>query len=100
MAYQPLEKLINLHDGYRKIIQHRGRQLLLLQEGGTPYLIDRHCPHAGQVLDAAAVNGDVLTCPKHLIQFSIQDGFPRGANCSALGVHTLVYEGNSVGVGE
>lgn len=100
MAYRPLEKLINLYDGYRKVINVNGRQLLLLQEDGNPRLIDRHCPHAGQVLDGASVNDDLLICPKHLIQFSVQDGAPRGADCGPLGVHNLVYEGNSVGVEE
>lgn len=100
MAYRSLEKLINLHDGYRKIVSLHGRQLLLLQEEGTLLLIDRHCPHAGQVLDQADVRGDVLTCPRHLMQFSVFDGLPRRGACDALGVYALAYEGNTVGVDE
>lgn len=98
MAYQSLEKLINLHDGYRKIVSVEGRQMLLVQEAGTLHLIDRHCPHAGQVLDGAALDGAVLTCPRHLIRFSLMDGSVQGNVCSALGVHALAYEGNSVGI--
>ncbi|MDP5053987.1 MAG: Rieske 2Fe-2S domain-containing protein [Congregibacter sp.] len=100
MAYRALEKLINLHDGYRKVISLAGRQALLLQENGTPRLIDRHCPHAGQVLDAASVSGDVLTCPKHAMQFSLHDGRVHYGACAPLVVHTLVYEGNSLGIDE
>ncbi len=100
MAYRALEKLINLHDGYRRIVASSGRQLLLLQEHGKLFLIDRHCPHAGQVLDEAKIEGELLTCPKHLIQFSIRDGRPHSGVCKALGVYDLVYEGNSVGVEE
>lgn len=98
MAYQALEKLINLHDGYRKLVTLQGRQLLLLQEDGRLCLIDRHCPHAGQVLDEARVADNVLTCPKHLLQFSLSDGQPWDEVCKALGVYELVYEGNSVGI--
>lgn len=72
--------------------------MLLLQEGGTPYLIDRHCPHAGQVLDNARLDGDVLICPKHSIEFSLHTGLPKDSVCGALTVHALIYEGNSVGV--
>ena len=100
MAYRSLEKLINLYDGYRRIVYHEGRQLLLLQESGTPYLVDRHCPHAGQVLEDAQVEAGFLICPKHLLQFSIRDGQPRSGVCGSLGVYILVYEGNTVGIEE
>ncbi|WOJ94064.1 Rieske (2Fe-2S) protein [Congregibacter variabilis] len=100
MAYRQLEKLMNLHDGYRKIVAFQGRQLLLLQENGELHLIDRHCPHAGQVLDQAKVEGELLTCPKHLMQFSTRDGRPSGGACGGLGVYKLAYEGNSVGIEE
>ncbi|WP_439106899.1 Rieske (2Fe-2S) protein [Congregibacter sp.] len=100
MAYRALEKLMNLHDGYRKVVTVRGRQLLLLQEGGALHLIDRHCPHQGQALDGARVDSGLLTCPKHGIQFSLRSGTASGHECAALGVHTVVYEGNTVGVDE
>jgi nitrite reductase/ring-hydroxylating ferredoxin subunit len=98
MAYRALEKLINLHDGYRGVFRHDNVELLLLQEDGEVRLIDRHCPHAGQPLDSAAVTGAVITCPRHQICFSLADGRAGNANCPALGVHTVVYEGNSLGI--
>jgi 3-phenylpropionate/trans-cinnamate dioxygenase ferredoxin subunit len=98
MPYRALEKLINLHDGYRRVVTVDGRQLLLLQEQGTPRLVDRHCPHAGQIFDTARVEGDVLVCPLHQIRFSLADGSPTPALCKALSMHRLVYEGNSLGI--
>lgn len=98
MAYRALEKLINLHDGYRRVFRHDNAELLLLQEHGEVRLIDRHCPHAGQRLDSAAVAGAVITCPRHQICFSLEDGRPGNADCPALGIRTLVYEGNSLGI--
>lgn len=98
MSYRPLEKLINLHDGYRRVLTVDGRQMLLFQEQGTPGLVDRHCPHAGQVLDAARVDGDGIVCPSHQIRFSLADGSATPALCKALTIHRLVYEGNSLGI--
>lgn len=100
MAYRALEKLINLYDGYRQVVSVSGRQLLLVQSHGTPRLINRHCPHAGQVLDEALISEDAITCPKHHIQFSLSDGLAKGAACGRLGVHELVYEGNTLGIDE
>ncbi|EAQ99198.1 Rieske (2Fe-2S) protein [Congregibacter litoralis] len=100
MAYRALEKLINLHDGYRKAVQVAGRQALLFQEAGVLRLVDRHCPHQGQVLDAAPIDKGMLICPKHQLQFSLKDGAPSPAICASLKIHDLVYEGNSVGVDE
>ena len=100
MAYRPLEKLINLYDGYRKIVSVNGQQMLLCQEEGALRLVARYCPHQGQALDDAQIASGVLTCPKHQIQFSLADGAPLQALCSALPLRHLVYEGNSVGVDE
>lgn len=100
MAYRALEKLINLHDGYRKVVSVDGHQLLLFQSHGTPRLINRYCPHAGQALDGAMVTADTIICPKHQIQFSLSDGVSRGNACAGLGVYDLVYEGNTLGVDE
>jgi nitrite reductase/ring-hydroxylating ferredoxin subunit len=98
MAYQVLEKLINLHDGYRRVVQVSGQQLLLLQENGTPRLVGRYCPHAGQALDNAGIEGDAIVCPYHQIKFSLISGDPSVKTCRALPIYELVYEGNSVGV--
>ncbi|WP_439101471.1 Rieske (2Fe-2S) protein [Congregibacter sp.] len=100
MAYRPLEKLINLHDGYRKVVHVSGRQALLFQEAGILRLVDRHCPHQGQFLDAALMDKGMLICPKHQVQFSLRDGTPSPGICPSLKIHDLVYEGNSVGIDE
>lgn len=98
MAYQSLEKLINLHDGYRRLVSVAGRQLLLLQEEGAPCLIERRCPHAGSLLDTAAVAQGCITCPAHQIRFDLQTGKPQNADCPPLTSYSLVFEGNSLGV--
>jgi nitrite reductase/ring-hydroxylating ferredoxin subunit len=100
VAYRSLEKLINLHDGYRRTFRVDGGEVLLLQENGERWLIERHCPHAGQALDNAAVEGATIRCPRHGYCFSLDHGQALEAPCGALGIHSLVYEGNSIGVDE
>lgn len=98
MAYRALEKLVNLHDGYRRAFRLDHREVLLLQEDGECHLIDRRCPHQGQVLDTALVVGRRLNCPRHDIQFCLSGGPPQPPICPALVIHELVYEGSSVGI--
>lgn len=38
------------------------------------YTIQRYCPHAGEDLTNAKVDGDVLTCPRHGWQFDLRTG--------------------------
>lgn len=57
MACYPLEKLIHLQDGYRRAFRLPQGEVLLIQNGEERYLIKRHCPHAGQALDAGAIRG-------------------------------------------
>lgn len=98
MAYQSLEKLINLEEGYRRVFRTGQGELLLLHEAGETVLIDRHCPHAGQRLDDAPVRDGCIVCPLHLLRFSLRDGRPHTPACKPLGVYPLVYEGNTVGI--
>ena len=98
MAYVALEKLINLHDGYRKVVRVDGQEMLLIQHEGERYLFNRLCPHADMPLDDASILGLELTCPWHLIRFSLISGKPKNVACPGMKLQTLVYEGNSVGV--
>ena len=98
VAYRALEKLINLHDGYRRVFRLANREMLLLQENDEPRLLERRCPHAGQLLDLAPIDTSRLVCPRHGVSFSLADGSPEPPICPALHIRELVYEGNSVGV--
>ncbi len=100
MAYRALEKLINLHDGYRRPFRTVHGEVLLIHENGETLLINRHCPHRGLPLDSARLEGGCLTCPHHQLRFSLRDGRPLNGDCAALGVHAVAYEGNSLGLEE
>lgn len=98
MAFRSLDKLVNLADGYRRVFRIDHRELLLIQEGGERWLLDRRCPHAGQQLDGADVGKGRIQCPLHGFCFSLRDGETLLGTCASLRVYGLVYEGNSVGV--
>lgn len=101
MAYVALEKLHQLHDGYKRLVRLAGRELLLLQEEGRLYLIANRCPHMDAPLHKASVCEHLLRCPAHGIEFDLRDGRPQGgaADCvGSLEYIPLIFEGNTVGI--
>ena len=101
MRFYPLEKLINLHDDYRREFRIDQHHLLLLQSGGQRYLIEARCPHRDHPLDLAAIDGAVIECASHRYRFDLHDGTllnSTGQPCRALRTFELVYEGNELGV--
>ena len=101
MRFYPLEKLINLHDNYRRVFKIDSHAMLLLQREGELHLIEATCPHREQGLQAAALHGDEIECPRHGYRFSLRDGRVLHAaeeSCRGLKVYPLEYEGNEVGV--
>jgi len=101
MRFQPLEKLINLHDGYRRHFRFDALALLLLQHDGELYLIEPRCPHREHPLDSARVEQGVLECPLHRYRFALADGqvlYSSEEPCRHLRTWAVVYEGNEVGL--
>ena len=102
MAYHPLEKLLNLHDGYRKSFTVAGRSLLLLQQQSEVYLIANVCPHMGAPLsNAQLLENSVIRCKAHGIEFELASGRalgPLAAVMQCLRKYPVAYEGNTVGV--
>lgn len=101
MRFFSLEKLINLHDGYRRQFKIDELELLLIQEQGQRYLVAARCPHRGHPLLEAAMADGVIECPLHGYRFALDSGAVLRRSeepCHALACHSLVYEGNAVGV--
>jgi nitrite reductase/ring-hydroxylating ferredoxin subunit len=101
VRFYPLEKLINLHDGYRRQFKIDHLQLMLVQERGALFLIEANCPHRGHPLQSATISHDTVRCALHQYQFSLRDGRLLRATeepCRALRVFNAVYAGNEVGV--
>jgi nitrite reductase/ring-hydroxylating ferredoxin subunit len=101
MRFHPLEKLINLHDGYSRQFKIDNLQLLLIQHLDQHYVIEAYCPHRAHPLLAATIAGGVLRCPLHQYAFALDDGRLLRATeqpCRGLRTFGVVYEGNELGV--
>ncbi len=101
MRFYPLDKLINLYDGYSRQYKIDSLQLLLLQRDGERYLLEAHCPHRGHPLDSARIVDGVIQCALHEYCYSLRDGELlryREEPCRNLRTWPVAYEGNEVGV--
>lgn len=93
-----LERLINLQDGYRSTFRVAGHELLLLVVEGRPVLLENRCPHRDAPLHGASLNGQVLRCVRHGIEFDLRSGEPLTARCAALKLFDLAYDGDRIGI--
>ncbi len=101
MRFHPLEKLINLRDGYAARIKIDHLSLLLLQRGEQRYLIESHCPHREHPLESAQIEGERIRCALHQYEFSLRSGELLASTeepCRGLRTFELIYEGNEVGL--
>lgn len=101
MRFFPLEKLINLRDGYSRQFKIDNLQLLLVQHLGEIHLFESNCPHRSHPFSAADIDRGTLRCPLHQYQFSLIDGKLLHATeeaCRGLRIFPVVYEGNEIGV--
>ncbi len=96
--FQPLARLIDLHDGFRRRIKIDALEVLLVQEDGRCFIFESRCPHQQWPLDRAEIIDGILCCPKHQYRFDLVSGEALGALCPSLAVCELVYEGNEVGI--
>lgn len=98
MRFQPLERLINLHDGYRRTVKIDQLDVLILQEEDRLYIVQSRCPHREHPLEGGDVEGGMLICPLHHLAFDLSSGNSVGGLCAPLRCWTPVYEGNEVGI--
>ena len=101
MRFYCLEKLINLHDGYRRVFKIDLYNLILLQIDGERFLLESHCPHRGHPLSESDISGLELHCPLHGYRFNIASGdlvYASEEKCRGLKSYELVYQQTEIGV--
>ncbi len=101
MRFYCLEKLINLHDNYRKVFKIDHYHLMLVQLDGELHLLESFCPHRGHPLSESDIIGSKLRCPLHDYHFDIASGAVIQATeepCRSLKRYELVYLNTEVGV--
>lgn len=99
MSFIALEKLHNLHDGYRRTFHINGASYLLVHDDGRTHLLLNRCPHAGADLSNASIHTGRLRCPRHGAEFELASGRSLTPGCpGALVKLSFIYEGNTLGV--
>jgi len=98
MRFMPLDRLINLHDGYRRRFKVDALDLVLAQESGTLYAFSSRCPHQDQSLEDADIEEGTVFCPRHNFAFSLDTGLHTDGFCDAISIYRVHYEGNEVGI--
>ena len=98
MRFLPLDKLINLHDGYRRRIKIDALDVLLIQEAGEVFVVDSRCPHQEASLEQADLLDGMIYCPMHGFGFSLVNGQHDAGTWQALRVYPAVFEGAEVGI--
>lgn len=100
-GFLPLELQSALHDGYRRVVEVQGQELLLLQHAGHVVLLENICPHAGYPLHQGQIIGDSLRCPMHGYLFDLHSGactYSSEGPCRGLYWYELLYQDGQVGV--
>ena len=60
--------------GGMKPVEVNGREIVLCNCDGSYYAIGRRCGHMNAPLDMGTLNGKILTCPLHSVQFFVDTG--------------------------
>ncbi len=98
MAFQALEKLHRLHDGFVQSYRLGALDILLVQWQGKVYGYRNYCPHQGAPLHHGSLHNGAIRCPLHGLEYRLDDGEPVVGFSDALKPVPLVYEGTFVGV--
>jgi 3-phenylpropionate/trans-cinnamate dioxygenase ferredoxin subunit len=96
--FYPLERLMNLYDGYQRGFTVEGHSLLLVQDNGRCYLLRNHCPHQQAPLTNATMNNGNLRCSVHGMEFDLLTGKSKDGCSQALQFIPVIYEGSQLGV--
>ena len=76
-----------------------GRHLLLLQDGGQIFAVERACPHEGADLALGRCAAGRLFCPRHLAWFTMPGGaVSPGWHFRDLRTYPVRIEGNTIDV--
>ncbi len=99
MRFIKLEKLINLHEGYQRCFNIEGYPLLLIHLNNTSRLFLNQCPHQNKALGDNCLQGDIIRCPWHGIEYEPSNGQALSSNHKGLRLSQfkLDYEENFIG---
>jgi nitrite reductase/ring-hydroxylating ferredoxin subunit/uncharacterized membrane protein len=66
-------------EGEMRRVEANGLAVLVVRQSSTIHAIVNTCSHAGGPLNEGTLEGETVTCPWHGSQFSVRDGWVKGA---------------------
>jgi len=73
-VWQPVVALDDIIEGGINKAGAAGVKLILLQLDGVLFAYEDACPHERHPLSLGELEGDILTCSKHLWEFEVRTG--------------------------
>ncbi len=74
MEFIKAAEISAIPNGSQKVISIQGKEILIVNIGGTYHAIGNKCPHAGADLSKGSLEGNIITCPEHKAKFDITNG--------------------------
>jgi nitrite reductase/ring-hydroxylating ferredoxin subunit len=82
-------RLEEIAPGGMKAVKAGGKEIVLFNYDGDIFALNRRCGHTNAPLDLGTLEGYILTCPMHHVQFDITTG-------EALSVPVPLYLGDEM----
>ena len=99
--FHPLERLDRLYDGYLQAFILGDTDVVLVQQAGTPAVLEGICPHAGHPFANSRVRGANIRCDMHGYLFDLRSGactYYTEGPCRALRVYEWELQDGVLGV--
>lgn len=96
--FVPLERLLNLEEGYRQRFVVQGMPVVLTVIEGRHVLFEDRCPHQGASLFSGAITADSIRCPRHGFEFDLITGQALNASCQRLRLIDPAYNHDRIGI--
>jgi nitrite reductase/ring-hydroxylating ferredoxin subunit len=71
---KPIAKKGDIATGGLKAFEIDGKEILLCNNDGAFYAVERRCGHMNAPCEMGTLRGHILTCPMHFAQFDIRTG--------------------------
>lgn len=72
--YREITRSDEIRPGGMKAFEVSGTEIVICNDQGRLYAIERRCGHMNAPLDMGTLNGYIVTCPLHSVQFDATTG--------------------------
>lgn len=98
--YRRVVDLSDVPPGTSRLVEHQGRRLLLVNEGGRISALSELCPHAGAPLSRGRLSSGQIECVWHNARFRVDNGeLVSGPACAGLTQYAVRVDGRHILIG-